>query len=278
MRLEKRWRQDCTHRPVTDKHAARIPSRVFTARHNSRKYMATVMGLADDANIYGKNASRLPTFRQTWARAWPDLHVRHQPTFVNHKNLLGYGIAVGYYLAITESVLYLRANNVTCDYHLFFEDDAMPFNGTTWPSQAPNHLDAHLDELEAVDGMALFLGGHSFISVNSSAAAIAAARPYGGITPASMGFGAYAMLAKCSSLAFVAERLHAHLSVTTDRTQVFEELLWNAFSALRDQSIGTGAYVSAPLLVDHLNGYSATWNISGKLLSYNAFEGNSIFW
>jgi len=91
------------------------------------KYMATVMGLADDANVYGKNASRLPTFRQAWDHAWPGLKARFQPTFLNHQNLRGYGLAAGYYLAITESLLYLRTNNESCDYHMFFEDDGLPF-------------------------------------------------------------------------------------------------------------------------------------------------------
>jgi len=124
---------------------------------------------------------------------------------------------------------------------LFFEDDGLPFNATTWPSHAPiNNLDARLDELEIVGGTGLFLGGHSFHGVNRSAAAATASRPHGGITPASMSYGAYALLAKCSTLAFVAERLHAHLRATAGKTQLFEKLLWASFSVLRDQGIGAG--------------------------------------
>jgi len=74
-----------------------------------------------------------------------------------------------------------------------------------------------------------------------------------------MGYGAFALLAKCSTLAIVAERLHAHLRVTTGPTLIFKELLWGSFFALQDQGIGTGPYVSAPLLVDHAPGFSATY-------------------
>lgn len=257
---------------------------IFTSRSNGRKYMATVMGLAEDAHVYAKNASRLPKFREAWAQAWPGLNIRYQPTFLNHENLLGYGLSVGYYLSITESLQYLHTHNETCDYHLFFEDDGVPFNATTWPSQAPNNLDARLDELEAVGGTGLFLGGHTFRGVNSSAAAAAASRPFGGITPARMSYGSFAMLAKCSSLAFIAERLHAHLRATAGKTQVFEELLWGAFLALRDdQGIGTGPYVSAPLLVDHMHGFSATWRLPqpidrNGIPLYSQFEGRATFW
>ena len=96
--------------------------------------------------------------------------------------LFGYGITVGYYLSITESLEYLRTHNQTCDYHLFFEDDGLPLNATTWPAYAPiNNLDARLDELEIVGGTGLFVGGHSFDGVNRSAAAATASRPHGGV-------------------------------------------------------------------------------------------------
>lgn len=245
--------------------------------------MAAVVGLASDATVYGPNNTRLPSFVGAWASAWPGLHVRHQPTFVNHPGLRGYGVAVGYYLALTESLRYLRARNETCDYHLVFEDDARPFNGTTWPGAeghptgvgAPsNGLDARLDEVDAAGGTALLLGGHRFQNVSRAQAAAAAARPLGGVVPAGMADGAYAYVIKCSTLGHVVRHIHAHLH-QTNSTAYFESNLWAAFTLLRDeQGIGTGVYVSAPLMVDHAHGFSATWN---KTVD-RPFEGNATFW
>ena len=122
-----------------------IHARVYTSPDTGRKFMASVVGLADDTDVYGKNAARMPAFFEAWRRAWPGLHIEHQHAFMNHRNLLGYGCAAGHYLALTKSLQYLRVHNETCDYHLVFEDDALPFNGTTWPAfGAENDLETKL--------------------------------------------------------------------------------------------------------------------------------------
>ena len=56
-------------KPVYSK-ATDCPSRVYASPFKGeRKYMATVLGLADYATVYGPNSTRLPSFRRAWARA-----------------------------------------------------------------------------------------------------------------------------------------------------------------------------------------------------------------
>ena len=250
------------------------PPRVYTAPHNHRKYMATVLSLGLDGISHGLDKSRLPKFMDAWARAWPGLSIHHQPTFMNHPDLMGYGVMAGYYFAVSQALIYLHTHAATCDFLLIFEDDAMPFNGTTWPACGKkNDLDTKLDDLEAVGGTALVLGGHHFKEIDRLDAAAAASKPNGGITSASSAYGAYGFIMKCTTLESVAAHLHAHLQRTHGKTLCFEDLLWSAFSrsALGE---GSGVHVSAPLLVDHAHGYSATWNRTVT----RPFEGNLMFW
>ena len=96
------------------------------------------------------------------------------------------------YLAIADSMRYLEAHNETCDFHLVFEDDAMPFKDNTWPpSSKDNHLDARLDDLVSAGGTFVILGGN-IRNYNISEAATAAQRPQGGILHAGHADGAYA--------------------------------------------------------------------------------------
>ncbi|MGI9152461.1 MAG: hypothetical protein ACR2IY_01105, partial [Rubrivivax sp.] len=253
------------------------PPRIYTSLTSGRKYMATVLGLADDADVYGPNGTRLPSFSAAWARAWPGLHMQYQPTFVNHPELRGYGIAAGTYLALTLSAHYLKTQGSSCDYHLMFEDDARPFYGTSWPASSVNgvnDLDARIDALVAANGTALLLGGHHFKNVNLTAAAAAAARPHGGIVPFDTAEGAYAYVMHCSTIAHVARHLHSHLRRHVQGNLHIEHVLWSAFTNLRDQGTGTGVYVSAPLMVDHARGFSATWNRTVD----RPYEGNATFW
>lgn len=251
-------------------------SRVYTAPHNGRKYMATVLGLAKDGgSVYGANVTRLPKFYKMWARAWPGLLIKHQPTFINHPELMAYGLAAASYLALTDSLAYLREHNESCDYHLFLEDDALPFNFMSWPSQGlNNNLDARLDELNVLGGAALLLGGHVFQNISKADAAQVAARPLGGIIPATMAYGTYGYILECTILDVVATRIHAHLRSTAGRTACFEQVLWDALAMLQNRIIGTGGYVSVPLMVDHAHGFSATWNRT----VIRSFEGNATFW
>jgi len=236
--------------------------------------MATVLGLADEAVVYGPNSNRLHTFRNAWARAWPGLHIEHQPTFINHPALRGYGLAAGTFLAMTHALVYLRSHNATCDYHLMLEDDGLPFNGTSWPGQAGaavNDLEVRLDALDAVGGVALILGGHDFMNMSRAAAAKAAAQPHGGIVAVGLASGSYGYIVKCSALADVVAHMHAHLR-RVKSTSFFEQILWTAFQKAAPNK--TAAYISAPLLVDHAPGFSATHHRKVP----RPFQGNATFW
>lgn len=250
--------------------------RVYTAPHNGRKFMASVVGLPANTGVYGPGVERLPRFRDAWARAWPGLNIKHQPTINNHPHLRGYGLAVGWFLALTESLEHLRAHNETCDYHLMLEDDALPFNDTIWPSRGHggNSLDARLDDLVAQRGTAMLLGGHTFRGVNTTDAALAASRPQGGITRASMAFGTYAIVLDCSAVPDIAQHLFHHLRIKRGTDKIFENVLWDVHDTLQKRGRGSGVYVSAPLMVDHAHGYSATWNRE----VVRPFEGNATFW
>ena len=250
-------------------------SRIYTAPHNGRKYMASVLNMANEADVYGPTAEpRLPPFLAAWADAWPGLHMQHQFSFANHPELRGYGCLAGHYLAIADSLRYLEAHNETCDFHLVFEDDAMPFKESTWPALSKvNHLDARLDDLVAAGGIILILGGN-FFNYNIDDAAAAAGQPQGGILHAGHGDGSYGYVYECSAMAPATRFLHRYLHQMKTNAHV-EKVLWDAFrSGSRKDNKSTGVYMSAPLMVDHRPGISMTWN---RLEAY-PFEGDPNFW
>ena len=250
--------------------------RIYTAVHNGRKYMASVLSMANEADAYGPTAkARLPPFLAAWADAWPGLHMEQRFSFANHANLRGYGVLVGHYLAIVDSMRYLEAHNETCDFHLVFEDDAMPFKDKTWPpSSKDNHLDARLDDLVSAGGTFMILGGNIY-NYNISEAATAAQRPRGGILHAGHADGAYAYVFDCSAMKSAARFLHKHLLQLTGRSHV-EKVLWDAYrkGSSRPGNESTGIYVSVPLMVDHKPGLSMTHN---RTVHY-PFQGEPNFW
>ena len=271
--LKPRWRAQ-THRLDRDY----CQNRLYVAPRSGRTFMASVLGLADAAVAYGPDSRRLTDFLDAWARVWPGLHIEHQPTFLNHPDLRGYGLAAGTYLALTQSLKYMRFHNATCDYHLMFEDDAVPFTGTTWPGGTAgvlldNDLDARLNDFEAEKGTVLILGGHRFKNISRAVAANVASLPHGGIMSIGMADGSYGYVIPCSALAHVAEHIHAHLRKLKGKLY-FEQALWGAFKTHAADGMDTGVFVSVPLLVDHATGFSATWN---RTVS-RAFEGNATFW
>lgn len=250
-------------------------SRVFTSAYTGRKYMASVVGLADGVDFYGTR--RLAPFYKAWAAAWPGLYIRHQPTFLNHLDLRGYGCMVGHYLALVESVRYLRHRNETCDYHLIFEDDAVPFNGTKWPGRVKgrvsNDLDMRLDDLKSIGGHALVLGGSSFFNFDKIRARTIATRSQSGVLHVEKVYGSFAYVFDCTIIESVANQLAKYLQATT-KSFSFEPLLWNAFAAASGDKGLRGVHVSIPLIVDHKHGFSATWNVTRE----RPQEGKSVFW
>lgn len=257
--------------PVTE----RAPSseRVYMAPHNGRKYTASVVSMANAAEVYGPASQpRLPLFYESWNRAWPGLRIRLQLSFANHPDLLGYGSLVGHYLAMANTLHYLETHNETCDYHLSFEDDAKPFEGATWPSSsAVNDLDAKLDFLNDAGGNLLLLGGLAF-NYDIQDAVLASKNPQGGILHAGHADHAHAYVFKCSAMAEATRFLHKAARQATGAVHT-EKLLWDAIGAASGENT-TGVHVSVPLMVDSAHGMSSTWN---QVMDYG-HEGDSRFW
>jgi hypothetical protein len=252
---------------------SKSPPRVYIAPRTGRKYMASVVGLASDVDVYGSNVSRLSTFMESWTRAWPGLHIEHQHAFINHRTMMGLGCAAGHYLALAESLRYLRTRNETCDYHLMFEDDALPFAGSAWPATAHapvNDLDARLDYLDSINGTVLVLGGHTFQNYSKVDAEAASRRQHNGIVHLGHVDGSFVYVFKCKAMDAVAKGLH-HLLRQPSHRLWFEKELWKTFSSLPGEG---GVHVSIPLLVDHAHGFSATWNETRD----RPQEGSAIFW
>ena len=240
--------------------------------------MASVVGLASDVDVYGSNISRLSTFMDSWARAWPGLHIEHQHAFINHHTMMGFGCAAGHYLALADSLRYLRTRNETCDYPLMFEDDALPFARRTWPAAAHapvNDLDARLDHLDAINGTVLVLGGHTFENYSKFDAEAAFRRRQRGIVNVGHVDGSFAYVFKCKAMDAVAKGLHKLLRQPR-RELWFEKELWDIFASLPDNGAAdeVGVHVSIPLLVDHARGFSATWNE----IVIRPQEGSAVFW
>ena len=256
----------------------RTSNRIYTAQHNGRKYMASVVTMANAAEVYGPDyKSRLPSFLGTWSRAWPGLHIQLQYSFANNMDhLLGYGSLVGHYLAIADSLRYLDTHNETCDYQLMFEDDAIPFRNATWPwSSARNNLDTMLDGLIAAGGNFMVMGGTAPFRYKIDDAVTLAEQPQGGALHVGHVDGAYAYIFECSAMASAMKHMHEFLRQATGKVHV-EAVLWDAFrSALPNQGKAVGAHVSVPLIVDHKPGKSATLN---KVMDNSWFEGDPRFW
>ena len=104
--------------------------------------MVRVIGLASESNKDTTN--RKARFFREWQRAWPGLKIEPQISVLNHPSLRGYGLFVAYYSCLYEA----WHENDIYDYLIIFEDDAIPFDGTTWPSRSTNDLDSRLDDFE----------------------------------------------------------------------------------------------------------------------------------
>ena len=83
-----------------------------------------------DGNYLSTGQAGAQTQVNTARTFWPGLHIEHQHAFINHRTMMGLGCAAGHYLALAASLRYLRTRNERCNYHLMFEDEALPFAGT----------------------------------------------------------------------------------------------------------------------------------------------------
>lgn len=185
----------------------------------------------------------------------------------------------------------LRAFGDDFDYMLLFEDDAVPHVNATWPGVGgPNHLDEHLDQLERVNGAALFLGGSTFKGYDPETVMRLAAAPLGGVVRATMGDGVYAYALPRRAMPMVVARLRSNLNSThmngvADPYKLATDyVLWVELEAMANRSRGNssninGGYVSTPLLADHRDGTSHTWKHNpSKAHAYASWQGSPEWW
>lgn len=249
---------------------------LMTVGWNGRRYVATVVGIpgyTDD----DRNQTRAEVFRAAWARAWPQLTIRFQASFFNDPSLRGLGCLVGHYMALHHLFANLGGN---FDYVLMLEDDALPFEGTTWPGAGgPNHLDAHLDELKRLGGSGLILGGHDFRGWNMSDVSPLLDTFFGGITRARSAWGSYAyVLPRKSAYAVLRHyRIHMDAAKPGERLLGPDDILWEKLEMLRARrGWEGGGYVSTPLLVDHAPGISETWKRIKAI--QRPWQGSNAWW
>eukprot|EP00397_Hematodinium_sp_SG-2012_P051606 GEMP01060551.1.p1 GENE.GEMP01060551.1~~GEMP01060551.1.p1 ORF type:complete len:247 (+),score=57.05 GEMP01060551.1:297-1037(+) len=138
--------------------------------YTGRRFVAVVVTTppgAGDELLVGPHG-RMSTFLDRWKHAWPTVRFHVQIGVQNSPTVQGYGVLSAFTTAIRKLLLSASGSSLTepygateFDYLLLFEDDALPFAGTTWPNVADNNFDVQLDQLEAKNGSGMLLGCHS---------------------------------------------------------------------------------------------------------------------
>lgn len=244
------------------------------SKASGRTFLAGAISLADNP----ESRERLRAFLSSWGRAWSSLRIKRQISFRNNARLRGLGLLASYYTLLQEAV------DMDFDYMIVFEDDAIPFDGVSWPNESPNDLDDMLDKLEQRRGTGLFLGGHEFKNVKREQ--IQAELPQG-IVQATSGFGSYAVVIPKRYIEYFTSAFGKLLSMDPKNTEActgsglllgvdlgVDNWLWSIMNDIKNITDTTGGYVSTPLVVDHMHGYSNTW---GEY-SVREFEGSRVFW
>jgi hypothetical protein len=214
-----------------------------------------------------KDLNRKTRFDNAWNLKWPGLFIKPQISVLNHQSLRGYGLFVAFHSCFYDAL----QETDTYDYLIIFEDDAVPFNITTWPSLSASDLDIRLDILEDKRGSVLFLGGHDFKGYDSSS--IDKSHPRG-IIHATYGLGSYAVVIPRYEVSAYLECFASIIESKTDESSAPDIALWEIANARTKGELTSGGYISVPLLVDHAAGFSHTW---GKQVQRD-FEGSSSFW
>jgi len=236
---------------------------------SGRRFLAGVVS----ANV---SSARTTKFLRRWQSAWPGIEITVQRSFCNAVEVRGYGALVSQFLLLDDA---LNRDPDSFDYLLIFEDDAMPFDNVTWPNQAPNDFDARLDMLENRDGDLLLLGAHSMR--NQWPGEHKWYPPYVpyvevelpvGIYSLQFSSGAYAWVLRSRFLPQMHRALEESIANKNSSEGVADEVWW---PVLKDHSAG-GGFVSVPLLVDHLPGFSATWKTNRTKVQ--KFEGHRDWW
>lgn len=234
-----------------------------TAKYRYKAYVLTLLEFSE-ANSTLKRSERLGVFREKWRKAWPELDIPEFYTFYNSPKLRGYGCLAAAVQVLQNALM----SPDEFDYLLLFEDDAVPFENTTWPNKPGNDLERRLEQLEQVDGTALLLGGHTFKQYDVKKTRAVAAREGGGIVRVGAAWGSYGMIFRRKYLVQYLKLFSDALKEKVTSKSGSTDTVWYG------TEMGRHMYASVPLLVDHHPGYSRTWNRMRK----RSWEGHREWW
>eukprot|EP00510_Aplanochytrium_minuta_P004682 CAMPEP_0184014778 /NCGR_PEP_ID=MMETSP0954-20121128/5898_1 /TAXON_ID=627963 /ORGANISM="Aplanochytrium sp, Strain PBS07" /LENGTH=282 /DNA_ID=CAMNT_0026295397 /DNA_START=236 /DNA_END=1081 /DNA_ORIENTATION=+ len=192
-----------------------------------------------------KDPGRLDRMQEKWKLAYPELEMQLIHSFRNS----------GRGLAVLVSMLYAvkQAEDDDVDVAIFLEDDAMPFaREDDEPGKWKKEFDEVLREWPT-NSAALFLGMHS-ISTHHPVDLHAR------VNLLRHGYGAYAIAVRKAHLGCIRDYLqYTLLNPLDSRCLIYNHDIawWKSDRLFGSQA---PAYVATPLLVDHGEGYSLTWN------------------
>ena len=248
-------------------------------------------GLRYTAGVVTLGDSKLDSFVSAWSSAWPGLRVGAVHSFLNSRQLQGYGILA----SMCELLRKANLQREEYDYLLLFEDDAKPFHGTIWPK----NLDKVAAQLAQVHGGGICLGCHNVRPRNLND------KPRDLISQVQGAWGAYAWMIPSGMVPCLEAIFRRRLFAKVDKVGAPDNIIWdmlrgsiepgegplkmgnedeklfNARDICGDQVAGVKSkvrrgFICNPLLVDHHApaGDSKTWHGIRR----KNFEGNPEWW
>ena len=185
----------------------------------------------------------------------------------------GYAILSANVIGMYRALVFTEAAHQDFDYFLVFEDDAVPFANTSWPTKANsdwNDLDQMLTEMESKDGGALYLGCHHAKSVDRDRLIDNNGKINSSIAILSHAWGAYAWIISKRHLSSLQQEYARVLEGKRGRNGTTDNNNHYFFSERQIKE-----FISVPLLVDHQSfGKSLTWKNAKK----REWEGHRDWW
>ena len=197
-------------------------------------------------------------------------------SYLNHYALQGYAILSANVIGMYKALVFAQSIDQDFDFFIVFEDDAMPFANTSWPTKANadwNDLDQMLDEVEAENGGGLFLGCHHVESFDRDRLIDNNGKINSSISSLTHAWGAYAWVISRRHLPSLQKEYADVLRQKKDRTGTPDNNNHFFFQTRKIKE-----FVSVPLLVDHQScGDSLTWK-GAKVPIKRAWEGRRDWW
>lgn len=236
---------------------------------SGRRFLAMV------TSFTGSQERRIKFFR-AWHGVWPELAIVTEYSYLNHYDLQGYAILSANVIGMYRALVFAEESHQEFDYFLVFEDDAIPFQNTSWPTKSAgnsnlnNDLDHMLDEIEAEDGGALYLGCHHAKSVDRDRLIDNNGEINASVALLNHAWGAYAWIISRKHLRALQQKYAGVLQGKKGRDGTTDKDNHIFFLERRVKE-----FISVPLLVDHQSfGESLTW----KRAKRREWEGRRDWW